>query len=322
MGTDAIRRSDTDPEGSREVQGVSGREVIVLGTASQVPTRTRAHHGALLRFDGQGILLDPGEGTQRQMTLAGLATSSIDRICVTHAHGDHCLGLPGVLQRLSRDGVTHPVDIHYPTAADPYIQRLRYASAYEDHSDIRLHPTEPGPVSDAPPLQVRAAELSHAIPTLGWRFEEPPGRRLDTERLVAAGVHGAARRELATEGSVVIAGRTVHLDEVSHPKPRRSVAFVMDTRRCDGAMELAEAVDLLVIEATFLETERQLAEDAGHLTAGQAVTLARDAGARRVVLTHLSQRYPDPSGHMMEARAAAPGLDVHVAADLDRIALH
>ena len=300
---------------------MSGREFVVLGTASQVPTRTRAHHGALLRFDGHAILLDPGEGTQRQLTLAGVSAADIERICITHAHGDHCLGLPGVLQRLSLDRVTHPVNVHYPTAADPYIQRLRHASAYQDQIEVRLHPTEPGPVSDTPPLEVRAAELSHAIPTLGWRFEEPPGRRLDPERLVAAGVHGAARRELTTQGHVVAGGRTVHLDEVSDPRPRRSVAFVMDTRRCDGALELAEAVDLLVIEATFLETERQLAEDAGHLTAGQAARLARDAGARRVVLTHLSQRYPDRSGHITEAHAAAPELDLHVAADLDRIPL-
>ncbi len=82
---------------------------------------------------------------------------------------------------------------------------------------------------------------------------------MDAERLVAAGVHGAARRELATEGRVVAGGRTIHLEDVSHPKPRRSVASVMDTRRCDGALELAERVDRLVIEATFLDTERQLA---------------------------------------------------------------
>jgi ribonuclease Z len=298
---------------------VSGRELVVLGTASQVPTRTRAHHGALVRFDGHGILLDPGEGTQRQLTMAGVSASDIDRICITHAHGDHCLGLPGILQRLSLDGVTHPIDVYYPSAADPYVQRLRHASAYQDSVEVRLHPTRAGPVSDTPPLQVHAAELSHAIPTLGWRFEQPPGRSFDADLLTAAGVLGPARRELATEGRIVVGGRTVHLEEVSRPKPRRSVAFVMDTRRCEGALTLADRVDLLIIEATFLAAERRLAEDAGHLTAGQAATIAVEAGAKRVVLTHLSQRYPDPAGHLAEARAAAPELDIHVAADLDRI---
>jgi ribonuclease Z len=298
---------------------VSGRELIVLGTASQVPTRTRAHHGALLRFDGHGILLDPGEGTQRQMALAGVSASDIHRICITHAHGDHCLGLPGVLQRISLDGPPHPVDVYYPTAADPYIRRLRHASAYQDTAEVRLHPTEAGSVSDAPPLRVRAAALSHAIPTLGWRFDQPPGRRFDPDRLAAAGVHGEARSELAAEGRIVIDGRTVHLDDVSRPKLGRSAAFIMDTRRCEGALALAEGVDLLVIEATFLEAERQLAEEAGHLTAAQAVTIAVEAGAKRVVLTHISQRYPDLVGHVAEAHATAPELTVHIASDLDRI---
>lgn len=299
---------------------MSGRELVVLGTASQVPTRARAHHGALLRFDGHGVLFDPGEGTQRQMAHAGLAASAVDRICITHAHGDHCLGLPGVLQRAALDRVGHPLDVHYPAAADVYVRRLRHASAYDDTgSDVRLHPTEPGAIETDGPFTVWCAALSHAVPTLGWRFDQPPGRSFDPDLLADAGVHGAARHELATAGRIAVGGRTVHLEDVSHPRRGRSLAFVMDTRPCDGASELASGADLLVIEATFLESERALAEQAGHLTAAQAVRLAADAGARRVVLTHFSRRYTDTRGHRDEAMAAVPGLDVHVAADLDRI---
>jgi ribonuclease Z len=300
---------------------VSVRELVVLGTASQVPTRTRAHHGALLRFERHGILLDPGEGTQRQLTHAGISASTITRICITHAHGDHCLGLPGVLQRLSLDGVTRPVEVHHPVAAGPYVERLRSASAYEDVCDVRLRPEQPGLVADADGLRIRAAALSHAIPTLGWRFEEPDGRTLLPDRLEALGIHGAQRSELVLAGSIRSGGRTVHLEEVSVARPGQTVAVVMDTRWCEGALELADGVDLLLVEATFLSGERELAEASGHLTAGQAAELAHVAGARRVVLTHLSQRYPDPDGHLEEARAAAPGLDLRVAADLDRIPL-
>jgi ribonuclease Z len=300
---------------------VSGRDVITLGTASQVPTRERAHHATLLRFDGHGILLDPGEGAQRQLGAAGLSMSAVHRVCITHAHGDHCLGLPGVLQRAALEEVGHPIDVHYPTAAEPYLQRLRWASAYQDAAEVRLRPCEPGPVDDTPPLTVSAAPLSHAIPTLGWRFEQPPGHRLDPERAAAAGVHGPDRAALLREGVLRLAGRTVHLEQVSEPRRGLAVAFVMDTRRCDGALELAADVDLLVIEATFLEPERDLAERAGHLTAAQAARLAADAGARRVVLTHLSQRYPGTAAHRAEARAAVPELDVEVARDLDRFTL-
>lgn len=300
---------------------MSVRELVVLGTASQVPTVQRAHHAALLRWDDQAVLLDPGEGAQRQLAFAGLSVAPIRRILISHAHGDHCLGLPGILQRLALDRVTHPVDVHFPAAALPYVERLRHAAAYDDDCDIRLHPEEPGPVIADGPLRIVARALSHRIPTLGWRLEEPPGRTLLPARLDAAGIHGSDRARLLRDGALTHDGRTYHLEDLSIPRPGQSVAVVMDTRWCDAALDLAADVDLLLVEATFLTTERHLAEVAGHLTAGQAARLGRDAGAKRVVLTHLSQRYPELDGHLAEARREAPDLDVAVARDLDRFAL-
>jgi ribonuclease Z len=296
-------------------------ELVVLGTASQVPTRDRNHNGYLLRWGPEGLLVDPGEGTQRQLTRAGASTSTIRRICITHTHGDHCLGLPGILQRLSLDRVQHPIDVHFPAEAAPTIERLRHATPYDDLVEVRLHPTRNGGSHQAEGFELRAAELSHSMPTLGWRLQEPDGWRMLPDRLEAAGVHGAARAELRRAGTVDVGGRTVRLEEVAVPRPGRSVAFVMDTRDCAGARELAEDADLLVIEATFLDAERAVAEAAGHLTAAQAATIAREAGVRRAVLTHFSQRYPSLDGHLAEARGAAPDLDLVVARDLDRIAV-
>ena len=300
---------------------MSGRELIVLGTASQVPTRARAHHGALLRFDGHGILLDPGEGTQRQLSLAGVPSSAIDRICITHAHGDHCLGLPGVLQRLALDDVTHPVRVHHPPHASPYLDALQHGIAGDRAADVRLLAASPGVVSTDPPLEVHARALSHVIETLGWRFEQPAGRSLLPERLDALGIAWEARSELTEQGVITHRGRQVHVEEVSEPRRPVAVAHVMDTRVCDGAYELAADVDLLLIESTFLDSERDLAEQAGHLTAAQAARIGAEAGARRVVLTHFSRRYPDSSVFGHEALRAAPGLDIHVATDLDLIPL-
>lgn len=300
---------------------MSGRELIILGTASQVPTRDRAHHAALLRFDGHGILLDPGEGTQRQLSLARIPVSSIDRVCITHAHGDHCLGLPGVLQRLALDRVTRPVVLHYPMAAEPYVTALRNASASSTRAAVEAVPAAPGIVSTDPPLTVEARALSHAIDTLGYRFSQPPGRRLLADRLEALRVPHEARSELVDLGRIHLGGRTIDLEEVSTPHPGVRIAHVMDTRDCPGARELAEDADLLLIEATFLEPDRDVAEEAGHLTAAQAARIGAEAGARRVVLTHLSRRYPGTAAHLAEARSAAPELDVHVARDLDVVPL-
>ena len=103
---------------------MSARELVVLGTASQVPTRTRNHVSAFLRFDDLGLLLDCGEGTQRQLLHAGVPASRIDRVCITHAHGDHCMGLPGVLSRILPDGLTGPVPLHCPASAVPRLEAL------------------------------------------------------------------------------------------------------------------------------------------------------------------------------------------------------
>ena len=112
------------------------RELVVLGTASQVPTRHRNHNGYLLRWDGEGILFDPGEGTQRQMLRAGVAAHDLNRICVTHFHGDHSLGLAGVIQRINLDKVPHQVTAHFPRSGRRFFDRLRYATAYRETVEL------------------------------------------------------------------------------------------------------------------------------------------------------------------------------------------
>ena len=300
---------------------MSGRELTVLGTASQVPTRHRAHNALLLRWDGHDLLIDPGEAAQRQLTLAGLSTARITAICITHDHGDHCFGLPGILQRMALDGVGHDVDLYFPAEAGEVVDAL-VAAAPHAADPVRRHPVDgPGPVAERHGVSLRAARLRHSRPTLGWRIDEPDGWTLVPERLEQAGVHGPARARLQADGSVDVDGRRVHIEDVAVPRPGQSVAVVMDTGWCDGALELAAGVDLLVIEATFLSSERERAEEVGHLTAAQAAELGAQAGARRVVLTHYSQRYPDLDGHEAEARVAAPDLDIIAARDLERVAV-
>jgi ribonuclease Z len=286
---------------------MAARELVVLGTASQAPTRFRNHNGYLLRWDGEAILFDPGEGTQRQLVLAGAASSSITRICVTHFHGDHCFGLPGVLARLALDEVARPVDVYFPAGGTEHYDRLRLAGVAERRPSVRAHPV-PGAatVADAPPFRLIARPLDHRTETVGWRLEEPDGVRLLPERLEALGVRGPTIGRLVAEGSVTVAGRRVAIEEVSAPRRGQSMAFVMDTRWCDGALELAAGADLLVCESTFLSAEADLADLSGHLTAAQAARLAAEAGARRLVLTHFSQRHPDEQVFLDEATPIFP----------------
>ncbi|MCU1561852.1 MAG: ribonuclease [Arthrobacter sp.] len=287
------------------------RELVVLGTASQVPTRTRNHNGYLLRWDGEGLLFDPGEGTQRQMIHAGVPATAITRICLTHVHGDHCFGLPGVLSRLALDGVTHPVDLHYPATGQDVVRAL--VSLASPGLDLRLHPhAGAGPI--APGLEVRP--LHHRIETYGYRLVEPDGRSLLPDRLGAAGVEGPDVGRLQREGSL----RGVRLEDMSVPRPGQRFAFVMDTAPCDGAEALAEGAELLVAESTFSDEDAELAAQYRHLTAGQAGTLAADGGVGTLVLTHFSSRYGDVAPLAEQARSRAGGAAVVAANDLDRIA--
>jgi ribonuclease Z len=300
--------------------GMSARELVVLGTASQAPTRHRNHNGYLLRWDTDGLLFDPGEGTQRQLLLAGVASSAVNRICITHFHGDHCLGLPGVLQRLSLDRVAHPVDVWYPAGGQVFYDRLRHCALYNDTVDVRAHPVEDDGAADAgpEPFALVAGHLDHRAETIGWRVVEPDGRRMLPDRLAAAGVSGPDIGRLQRQGGLVTAdGREVRLEAVSEPRRGQVFAFVMDTRFCDAAVALADGADLVVCESTFLERDAELAAAYAHLTAAQAARVAEEAGARRLVLTHFSQRYPEDVVFAEEAGAVFP--DVVVARDLDRV---
>ncbi len=305
---------------------MSVRELVVLGTSSAVPTRRRNHNGYFLRWGDQGVLFDPGEGTQRQMRLAGLAASDITRVCVTHFHGDHSLGLPGVIQRIARDRVPHTVRVAYPGAGEEYWRRLRHATSFRDTEVVVPQPVGGSGscvVGPDEPFTVTALPLRHSMPAYGYRLTEPDGWRMLPERLRHFGVSGPAVSRLLREGSLELeGGRVVQLSDCAVPRPGQVFAFVMDTGVCEQAVELAQGADMLVIESTYLDSEEHLAEAYGHLTARQAGRIAARSGVRLLVLTHLSERYEEADEALFTAQAGEE-FDgrVVLAADLDRIGM-
>ncbi|WP_160050691.1 ribonuclease Z [Nocardiopsis sp. FR4] len=304
---------------------MSVRELVVLGTSSAVPTRRRNHNGYFLRWDTHGILFDPGEGTQRQMSLADLAATDITRICLTHFHGDHCLGLPGTIQRIARDQVPHPVRAAYPADGQHYWDRLRHATAFRDTDAI-----VPQPVGGAgscllgeQDLRITALPLRHSTTAYGYRVAEPDGWRMLPDRLAAHGVHGPLISRLQREGTVTAPdGHRVDLADCARPRRGQVMAFVMDTAECPQAIELAQGADMLVIESTYLDSEEHLARDYGHLTARQAGRVAARAGAHTLVLTHISERYDaDQDPRFIEQAATEFDGHLHLARDLQRLPL-
>ena len=303
------------------------REITFLGTASQVPTRHRNHNGIFVRWDTLGILIDPGEGTQRQLLLAGIAATQITHILITHFHGDHCLGLAALSQRISLDRVPHPVEVIYPASGQVFFERLRYASIYKEQATLVPKPLQLPPESPAGPLlatevpgarvRIWARPLHHRVECFGYRIEEADSVRMLPDKLAELGVRGASIKKLQTDGQLQLGERLIELAEVSQPRPGQKLAVVMDTRPCATAVQLAQGVDVLISEATFTSEHAQEAHDYAHMTAEQAAQLAVQAQARQLVLTHFSQRYPSTAGHVAEAAAIFP--QVVAAEDFARV---
>jgi ribonuclease Z len=299
----------------------ASRELLVLGTAAQAPTRERNHNGYLLRWDGKAILFDPGEGTQRQLLHADVSSGSISAICITHFHGDHCLGLPGVLARFALDHRARPVDLFFPAAGAGHLDRLRRVAAFEPWPHVRLHPLPAErTVTELPDgLRLVAQPLHHTIPTLGWRIEEPARRHVIAERAAAYGLAGPEIGRVVRGDTVETASGPVRLEDVSETRPSQAFALLMDTAPCDGAVALADRADLVLTESTYLESEIDLAGGYRHLTARQAALIAKTAGARALVLTHFSQRHRDESVFAAEAEHVFP--EVVAAHDLTVVAV-
>jgi len=288
---------------------MSARQLIILGTASQAPTRRRAHNGYVLRWDDQLILFDPGEGAQRQCILAGIAVARLTAVCITHFHGDHCLGLPGIIQRRALDARSSPdglppLPIFHPAADTDYLERMRRAAVFYDTSRVEARPVEgPGPLGRLGSTELGAEVLEHRVTTFGYRLDEPDGISLDPRRLAERGIAGPDVGLLRDRGWLDTPSGRVGLDEVSRPRRGQSMAFIMDTALCDGARALAHGADLALCESTYLDEHRDLAARYRHLTAAQAGRMASQVGVRRLVLSHFSARYTEAGVFAQEASA-------------------
>jgi ribonuclease Z len=296
---------------------MSVRDLIILGSSSQQPTRFRNHGAYLIRWNDEGLLFDPGEGTQRQFIFADIAPTVVTRIFISHFHGDHCLGLGSMLMRLNLDKVTHPIHCYYPASGKKYFDRLRYGTIYHETIQVIEHPIDrEGVVDDDGRFRIEAVFLEHGVDNIGWRVTERDTRKFDEEKLRAHGVFGPQVKELEGAGKLQIGSKLVTLEDVSSIRKGESIALVIDTRMCDQAIDIAKDARILLCESTYLESEHDLAYKHQHLTAKDAASIASKAHVDQLILTHFSARYLDLSLFVEEARPIFP--NVFVAEDFKR----
>ncbi|MGB6500427.1 MAG: ribonuclease Z [Thermoplasmata archaeon] len=280
-----------------------------LGTAGSWPTKERSASAIALDLEKELILLDCGEGTQRQFFESSLSFMRVRRVFLTHFHGDHFLGLPGLIQSMSLNRRTEPLDIYGPPDAEEMIARVLRMGYFALRFPITVHPLTAGSTVELDGYSVRTAAAEHPVPSLAYRIEEATKRgRFDGARAKELGIHGPDFGRLEAGESVRVGSQVVHPSDVmGPPRPGRSVVYSGDTAPAETVGRLAEKATVLIHEATAAQEIERDANEWGHSSARQAAECARVAGVGALFLTHFSARYKELAPLEEEARIVFPG---------------
>lgn len=290
-------------------------DVTLLGTSALLPLPERAETAATLACAGRSILFDCGEGTQMAARKAGVSLMQVDLIALTHYHGDHIFGLPGLLQSLSCAGRTQPLRITGPEglreAMQPILALVGWTAYPIELMDMPEGGLRMADLDSGWPAQARltAFGTAHRVSSQGYCFTLSRAGRFMPERARALGVPVNRWGDLQKGHSVQAGGATI-LPEQVLGKPRRGlkVVFSGDTAVCHALTDAAADADLLIAEATYAENEQaEMAAERGHMTFAQASETAARAGARTLWLTHYSQMIEDPMAYLPAAQAVFPG---------------
>jgi ribonuclease Z len=298
-------------------------ELLFLGTSAGVPTRTRNVTSILLDLQhptrGGLWMFDCGEGTQHQLLQTASHPGKLDKIFITHLHGDHLFGLPGLLCSRSMAGNLHPLTIYGPPGIREFVETsLRISGSWTDYP-LEIVEISAGVVFNDDAWTVTAAALNHPVECYGYRIEEQdkPGA-LDGTALIAAGVPFGPLFQQFKRGERITLddGRTIDgADYLSPPRPGKKLAIFGDTAPCENALALARGVDLLVHEATLESAMEEKANSRGHSSTRQAAMLAREAQVKKLVITHVSSRYDAGGCAMLLAECRALFADSELAED-------
>lgn len=293
-------------------------QAVFLGTSGAVPTPERGLSATLVKRGSQRVLVDCGEGTQRQLMRAGIGINQIGWVALTHLHADHYLGLPGMLKTWELWGREEPVHIYGPKGLAAMVGLFKRIIGMTSFP-VEYHQVEPGERVALDGWWMESLATDHRVASVGWLFQEPerPGR-FDAATAQALGISpgpdfGALQHGQAVQGAL----GWVQPDQVLGPaRAGRKVVVTGDTRPCPAVARAALGADLLVHDATFAEEAADRARETYHSTAAEAAQLAKDAGVKLLALTHISFRH---SARELLAEARAISENVILPHDLDRI---
>lgn len=279
-------------------------EIIFLGTSCMVPTKERNHQSIFIPHKEEGILVDCGEGTQRQFKIADIKPTKITKILLTHWHGDHVLGLPGLLQTLNASEYDRKLEIFGPVGTKEYFNHMFKAFSFNINFNHEIREISDGETLAFRDITVLAKELSHGVPCLGYLIKENDKKKIKVAYIKKLGIpDGPLLGDLQNNKNILWKGKTILSEDATFVVEGKKIAVVLDTLLCNGAYELSKHADLLICEAVYTSKLIGKAEEYKHMTAMQAGELAATCGVKKLVLTHFSQRYKTTEEVLDEAKS-------------------
>ncbi|NVM53133.1 MAG: ribonuclease Z [Candidatus Helarchaeota archaeon] len=286
--------------------------VVILGSGGTIPTRFRNLSAVVLKRSGRIFLFDAGEGTQIQFIKASLSMHKISDIFISHLHGDHIGGIPGILQSLSLLKRVKPMRIFGPKKIKTYISAIYDTMNFELTFPVGVIEVNSGIILDEKEFYVKCAPATHKIDIVAYGFfEKPRPGKFFPEKAENLGVPKPLWKNLQRGEEIIIDNRVINPPNVLGPeRPGRKFVYAVDTRPCENVLTLSKGVDLLIHDGMFANVLQEKAIEGGHSTAFEAAELAKKAGVKRLILTHISSRYPNSNELLNEAQSVFPNVEI------------
>jgi len=266
--------------------------ITFLGTSYLMPTAKRNHTSILLDYEKESILIDCGEGTQRQFKKARLNPMRLTRLLITHWHGDHVLGIPGLLQTLAFNDYKKTLCIYGPHGTKKFMNEMLKTFVFTGRIKFEVKEIETGKFFETDDFYLEAERMSHGTPCNAYSFVRKGQTRIDKNKLKKSRLpSGPLLRKLKEGKDVEYNGKKFKAKDLTYVGGKKKISFVLDTSINNRIVSFVKNSDVLVCESSFDSDLSNRAKERNHLTAEQAAKIARDAEAKRLILTHISQRY-------------------------------
>ncbi len=268
-------------------------KLTFLGTSDAIPSESRNHSSMMITYQGENILIDCGEGTQRQFRKAGLNPCKITKILITHWHGDHVLGLPGILQTLALSGYSRNLEIYGPKGTKNFMAKLLETFLFQNKFPMKIFELDKeGKFYENNDFYLETNWMTHGPPCNAYNFVIKEQVKIDKKKLkkfkLPQGIH---LKNLKLGKDIEFNGKKYKAKDLIFKSPHKKISIVMDTSYNNKIVSFAKNADLLVIESSFASDLKDKAKEYGHMTSQQSAEGAKKAGVKKLVLTHVSQRY-------------------------------